>query len=53
VYRSLVGKLERKNHREKPVVDGKVIFRWIFSKWDVGAWTGLSWIRIRACGGHL
>ena len=24
-----------------------------FRKWDVGAWTGLSWLRIRTGGRHL
>ena len=24
-----------------------------FRKWDVGVWTGSSWIRIGAGGGHL
>jgi hypothetical protein len=23
---------------EDPGVDGKIILRWIFRKWDVGAW---------------
>jgi len=27
--------------------------RCIFRKWDVGAWTGWSWLRIRTCDGHL
>jgi hypothetical protein len=27
--------------------------RQIFRKWDVGAWTGLSWLRIETGGGHL
>jgi hypothetical protein len=22
------------------------VLRWIFRKWDVGAWTGSSWLRI-------
>jgi hypothetical protein len=26
-------------------VDGRIILRWIFRKWDVGVWTGLSWFR--------
>jgi hypothetical protein len=26
---------------------------WIFRKWDVGVWTGLSWLRIGTGGGHL
>jgi hypothetical protein len=24
----------------------------IFGKWDVGVWTGLSWLRIETGGGH-
>jgi hypothetical protein len=26
---------------------------WIFRKWDVGVWTGLSWLRIETGGRHL
>ena len=33
VYRVLVGKLEEKNHLEDPGIDGRIIIRWIFSKW--------------------
>jgi len=29
------------------------ILRWIFGKWDVGAWTVLIWLRIGTVGGHL
>ena len=36
-----------------PGVDGRTILRWIFRKWDVGVWTGLSWLRIGTGGGHL
>jgi hypothetical protein len=39
--------------REDPVVDGRIILRWIFRKWDVGAWTGLSWLRIGSGGEDL
>jgi len=32
-------------------VDGRIILRWIFRKWDVGVWTGLGWLKIRTgCG---
>ena len=31
--------------------DGGVILRWTFRKWDVGVWTGLSWLRIGTVGG--
>ena len=34
-------------------VDGKIILRWIFRKWDVGVWTGSSWLRTRTGGGIL
>ena len=27
--------------------------RWIFRKWDVGVWSGSSWLRIGTGGGHL
>jgi len=53
VYRVLVGKPEGKNHLEDPGIDGRIIFRWIFRKWDVGLWTGLRWRRIGTGGGHL
>jgi len=27
-------------------VNGRIILRWIFMKWDLGAWNGWSWLRI-------
>jgi hypothetical protein len=27
--------------------------RWIFRKWEVGAWIVSSWLRIGTVGGHL
>ena len=39
------GKRER-DHLEDPGVDGRAILRWIFGKWDVGAWAGSVCIRI-------
>jgi hypothetical protein len=53
VYRVLVGNLRKRDHLEDPVVDGRIILRWIFRKWDVGAWTGSSWLRRGTGGGHL
>jgi hypothetical protein len=38
---------------EDPDVDGRVILRWIFRKWDVGVWSGLRWLRIETSGGAL
>jgi hypothetical protein len=37
-------------------IDGRIILRWIFRKWDAGAWTGFMWLGMgqvagtRACG---
>ena len=36
-----------------PDVHGRIILRCIFRKWDVGVWTGSSWLRIGAAGGLL
>jgi len=41
VYRFLVGKPEGKNHLGDPGVDGRIILRWILTKWNVG---GIDWI---------
>jgi len=45
------GKLREKNHLEVPDVNGRIILRWIFRKWDLGVWTGLSWLRNGTVGG--
>jgi hypothetical protein len=47
MYRILVQKHEGKK------LFGRIILRWIFRKWDVGIWTGSSWLRIETGGGHL
>ena len=36
-----------------PGVDGRIILRWIFRKWDVGVWTGSIWLRIGTGCGHF
>jgi hypothetical protein len=33
---------EEKSQWGDPGVEGRIILRWIFRKWDVGVWTGLS-----------
>jgi hypothetical protein len=41
------------NHLEDPGVDGRKTLKWMFRKWDVGLWTGSSWLRIETGGGQL
>ena len=45
--------LRERVHLGDPEVDGRIILRCIFRKWDVGLWTGLSWLMIGTVGGHL
>jgi len=45
--------LKKRNQLEGPGVDGRIILRWIFRKWDVGAWTESIWLKIGTGGGHL
>ena len=47
VCRLLVGKPEGKRPLGRPRLDG------IFRKWDVGVWTGSSWVRLGTGDGHL
>jgi len=35
-YRVLMGNLRERDHLENPRVDGRVILKWIFGKWDGG-----------------
>jgi hypothetical protein len=43
--------LWERDHLEDPDVDGRIILRWILKPWDVGVWTGSSWLKIGTGGG--
>jgi hypothetical protein len=45
--------MREREHLEDPDVDGRIIFRWIFRRRYVGAWTGVIWLRIGTGGRHL
>jgi hypothetical protein len=47
------GDLREGDHLGDPGIDGRIILRLIFGRWDEGAWTGLSWLRIGTGGGLL
>jgi hypothetical protein len=53
VYRVLVENLSERDNWGDPGVDGNIILRWTFRKWDVGVWTGLSWLKIETGGWRL
>jgi hypothetical protein len=44
----LWGNLRKRNHWGDTVVDGRIILRWIFRKWNLGVdWIELAWDRGR------
>jgi hypothetical protein len=45
--------LREVDHWGDPGIDKGIILRWIFRIWDVGVWTGLSWLRTETGGRHL
>jgi len=47
------GNLKERERLGDPDVDGRIILRWLFRKWVVGAWTESFWLRIGTCGGLL
>jgi hypothetical protein len=49
------GNLRERDHWGDPSIDVMIILvlRWIFRDWDVGVWTGSSWLRIGTGGRHL
>ena len=47
------GNRRERDHWGDPDVDGSIILRWIFGKWEGVVGTGWSWLRIGTGGGHL
>jgi len=47
------GNLREREYLEEASIDGRIILKWIFRKWDWEAWTGLIWLRIGTGGGFL
>jgi hypothetical protein len=45
--------MRERDHWGDQGVDGRIILRWIFKKWDEGVWDGLSWLRIKTSCGNL
>jgi hypothetical protein len=47
------GNLREREHLEDPGVDGRIILRGIFRKWDLGVWTGSTWVRVGTGVGYF
>jgi len=47
------GNLRERDHLQHTGVEGRIILRCIFGKWEVGAWIVSSWPRIGTGCGHL
>ena len=52
VHKVLVGKPQERDHWGDQDVDGRIILRWIFRKWEGFVGTEWSWLRIGAGGGY-
>ena len=47
------GNLRERDHWGDSDVDGRIILRFNFRKWEALVGTGWSWLRIETGGGHL
>jgi hypothetical protein len=48
-----LGNLRERDHWGDPDVNGRIILRWIFRKWEGVVGTGRRWLRIGKGGGRL
>jgi len=53
VYKVWWRNVKERDHLGDQGIAGRIILRLIFREWDVGVWTGSSWLRIGKGGGHL
>ena len=53
MHKVLVGKPKGKRHWGDQDVDGRIVLRWIFGKWEGVVGTGWIWLRIGRGGGRL
>jgi hypothetical protein len=47
------GELREGDHLGDRGVDGRIVLKWIFGKWNGWTRTDLSWLRIGTVGGFL
>jgi hypothetical protein len=47
------GNLRVRHHLGDTGVDGRIILKWMFRKYNVGVRNGSSWFRIVTGGGHM
>jgi hypothetical protein len=45
--------MRERDYFEYHGVNARIILKLIFRKWEVGAWSGLIWLRIGSVGWHL
>ena len=45
------GNLREREHVQDLGVDGRIILKLIFKKWNIGMWTEYIWLKVGICGG--